>query len=52
MTDSDLPAQTHLISLDLFGLLILTEMNWAEPALEKCCEQLDHMLAESFPIVQ
>lgn len=64
MRRSDLRAQMHIISLDLFGLLILTEMRWAEPELcneynriaqlaqEKCFEQLDHMLTESLPIVR
>lgn len=33
MRFSVLPAQMNIISLDLFGLLILTEMSWAEPAL-------------------
>lgn len=33
MRHSDLSAEVHVISLDLFGYLILTEMSLAEPGL-------------------
>lgn len=33
MRHNILPAQIHIVSLDLLALLILTQMSWAEPAL-------------------
>lgn len=33
MRHNVLPAQMHIVSLDLLALLILTQMSWAEPAL-------------------